>query len=105
VNKEKPRHKNGRPHWVFHAKEPTFGFGPHPQWPEGYRFVAEVDARDIDEGYGLTNNLERAWVENPEVRSVAAGLRSTSVGDVVIGPDGRGWRCEPIGWSEIPLLK
>ena len=41
MNKEKPRHGNGRPHQVFHAKKPTFGFGQHPRWPEGYRLVAK----------------------------------------------------------------
>jgi len=105
VNKEQPRHGNGRPHRVFHAKEPTFGFGPHPRWPEGYRLVAEVDAKGLEEVFGLTNDLGHGWTLNPGVRGLVPRQRSTSVGDVVVGPDGRIWRCEPIGWSEIQLLK
>jgi len=101
VDKAKQRQPNGGPHLVFHAKKPTFGEFPHPRWPEGYRCVAVVQTTDLEKVFRLTNHHEEDWTSNPGVCCPDPRQRSTSVGDVVVGPDGRMWRCEDFGWSEV----
>jgi hypothetical protein len=88
---------------VYHAIEPTFGFGPIPAWPDEYVMVAEVDSDEPDAVYELTNTTNHLWWENLGVHPafVGEGVRSTSVGDVLIMPDGKILQCADIGWDNI----
>jgi len=83
---------------LFQARKPNFGLGPHPQWPEAFRQVAEVEVEDLEEVFEATNGEPM----HPQVRWLVPDWRTTSVGDVVVGPDGRAHRCEMIAWSDIP---
>lgn len=54
--------------------------------------------------FRLTNSIDTAWYENPEVRALVGPTRSTSVGDVVVLSDetgSRAFRCDPVGWAQI----
>ena len=99
---------------VYHATDPTFGFGDDPAWPGSYERVAEVDVPDAryERAYELTNTIEKVWWENegvqPDFDSPAfveikgvKGARSTSVGDVLVLSDGRVLRCASFGWDEV----
>jgi hypothetical protein len=84
---------------VHYADEPNFGTGAHPQFPEAYTHVANVDTATIDEVFRLMQNLGYAWWENKWVDCLKQD-RSMSVGDVVVCDAGT-FRCEMIGWAEI----
>lgn len=87
---------------VYHAKEPTFGFGEVPVYPEGYKAIAVIDSPDLKETFRITNHIEENWEKNPEVLEILIpNNRSTSVGDVMVGNDGKVFRCEMVGWKEI----
>jgi len=87
---------------VYHAIEPTFGFGDTPKFPEAYDKVAVLEADELKDTFRITNHIEGSWTKNPEVREICKpNPRSTSVGDVVIGGDGKTFRCEMTGWKEI----
>lgn len=64
--------------------------------------VAIVEAENIDEVYRLTNHIDRAWQENPEVVWGRKLARSTSVGDVILdyGKD-EAWVCDRVGWTKV----
>ena len=66
MDKGKPRHRNGRPHRVFHAKEPTFGVGGHPEWREGYRLALNL-TRDQ---FGTESDADRAQIFGETASSV-----------------------------------
>ena len=87
---------------VFHAKRPTFGFGPAGNFPDDFNHVAEVDLPDEAhaEVFRLTNHIDRPWWENAGVTLVAQS-RSTSVGDMIRLSDGRILLCKSFGWSEV----
>src|SRR5690242_20026891 len=93
--------RNVRLYDVYHAINPTFTLGPPRKWPHEYRLVARVEAEDLEQAFDLTNNVEGPWTKNPGVRAVSHGLRSTSVGDVVLAPDGVPYRCESCGWRRV----
>jgi len=86
---------------VFHAVNPTFGFGETPQWPEGYRQVAETETDELGKVFELTNTIDSDWWLNEGVKSLVGPCRSSSVGDVVVTSDGKTWRCEMVGWEEL----
>ena len=66
--------------------------------------VANVDIPDEECGdaFRLTNHIDSAWQDNPEVESLTDKPRSTSVGDVIELSDGRMMICRSIGWDEYP---
>ena len=83
---------------VFHAKEVLdahgnvikiagrFGFEP-TTFPDDFRHVADVAAREMGMVFELTNHIDHNWTENDGV-TLARGIdprrtRSTSVGDIV----------------------
>lgn len=70
-----------------------------------YRLVAYVRCDTLDDAFRLTNHIDRPWYEHTEVAPVyTVGLRSTSVGDIVVDNDGRAHLCCRIGWAEIAEL-
>jgi hypothetical protein len=89
---------------VFHAVDPTFGWGDEdPKWPDEYSLVATVDSDDVDKVYELTNTIDSYWWKNAGVTPefIGEGCRSTSVGDVIKMTDNKLFRCESIGWKEL----
>ena len=75
-------------------------------FPNDYQLVATVVCDQMGRVFELTNHIDQPWTENPEV-TVAAGvnprsLRSTSVGDVVAGPEGA-FVIAPIGLQPLPM--
>ena len=88
---------------VYHAKEPNFGMGDHPEFNnDNYDLVAEVEVAGnaYGEAFRLTNHIDKDWWANPEVTCIKRS-RSTSVGDVIVDDDGVRRRCEMIGWTEF----
>jgi hypothetical protein len=70
-------------------------------WPERYRLVATVRTDQLDEAFRKTNTVEQDWWTNPGVTPVVwVPLRSTSVGDVIVGGDGS-YLCCAVGWKKI----
>ena len=55
-------------------------------WPEEYQMVATVAAESVEQAYAKTQHIDHAWWENPGVELLEKS-RSTSVSDVIIGPD------------------
>lgn len=47
------------------------------------RFVAEVQTDDLEEAYRLTQNIDRPWSQNANVKAEHRENRSTSIGDVL----------------------
>lgn len=88
-------------HQLFHATKPTIPAISAPSWPADYRLVAEVEAPSIEAVFRLTNSHDRHWSLRPGVACFAPNARSTSVGDVVVTPGGRVFRCESRGWQEL----
>lgn len=88
---------------VYHAKPDKikFGMGPRPKWPEDYEKVAVVMGINLDDAFQFTNTIDHPWQENKCVKWYRSEWeRSTSVDDVVV-KDGKAFRCEMAGWSEI----
>lgn len=50
-----------------------------------------------------TQNIDAGWAQAPDAEVSAFGVaqRSTSVGDVVVDPQGRAHLCANVGWTEI----
>ena len=82
---------------VYHANNPTFGFGDEdkqPKFPREFTHVADVDVEIsvsddvatisgvLQDAFRLTNNIEQDWVYNEEVTTFTYDNRSSSVGDV-----------------------
>lgn len=85
---------------IYHAKNPTFGIGGHPEFnEENFELVAEVFGKSLSDAFRLTNNIDKPWSKNKGVKVIKES-RSTSVGDVVkLGNELH--RCEMAGWSKI----
>ena len=69
-----------------------------------YTHVADVEA-PLEQVFALTNHIDHAWTENPQVvwHATTAPLRSTSVGDVILSYEsGLAWLILPIGLQELP---
>jgi hypothetical protein len=87
---------------VYHAINMWHGFGPAPEWPRDYKFVAAIPTSDVEEAFDLTNHVHGAWQDNPAifVHENGRNARSTSMGDVVATLEGV-YRCEAVGWTKI----
>lgn len=57
----------------------------------------------LERAYMLTNSIDAAWYTSDEVEYIGPekSCRSTSVGDMVRFENGKKFKCEPAGWSEI----
>ena len=57
----------------------------------------------LERAYMLTNSIDAAWYTSDEVEYIGPekACRSTSVGDMVRFENGKKFKCEPAGWSEI----
>ena len=96
---------------VEHAIHPNFGEDdkPEPRYPQDYRIVALVDVPEGTEPCAyigmvhiLTNHIDWEWWKNEGVTLIGEPKqRSTSIGDVVMLPDGRKFKCVRVGWEKI----
>ena len=57
----------------------------------------------LERAYMLTNSIDAAWYTSDEVEYIGPekACRSTSVGDMVRFENGKKFKCEPAGWSEV----
>ena len=84
---------------VYHAKQPTFGFGEPQEFSDAnFDLVAEVVCPGLEDVFYLTNHVDHAWWENEGVTCIKQS-RSTSVGDVVVAEDDTRFLCRGTGWG------
>ena len=88
---------------VFHSSHevPQNLENPFAQCPGGYQLVAAVATENLEAAFHLTNHLEQAWQLNDGVIAYVDCCRSTSVGDVMVTPDGKAHLCLMTGWREL----
>ena len=92
---------------VFHALHPNFmgsemrDLAKPPPWPSDFRQVALVGTESLDTAYAWTNHIGKSWTENPLVKVLADRVRSSSVGDVFVTPDGKAHRVDSCGFIEV----
>jgi hypothetical protein len=82
---------------------PEFSDGYVPV-KENYKEVAQVLSESLGDVFRITNHINVAWWENPEVLWHEES-RSTSVGDLVEDEDGQLWLCCGVGWSKVEWSK
>ena len=100
---------------VYHDRNPTFGLEEiagelpdlglkekqkRPVDPKRFELVAYVRIDSVDEAYRLTNSIDCPWWENDGVKAIKQA-RSTSVGDIIVSPDGVAFLCKVMGWEEL----
>ena len=88
---------------VYHLNERPRGMVTPPRFTNStYTLTAIVEATDLDEVFRLTNSIDSFWGANPEVKwHLGPECRSTSVGDVVLDENAKGFLCESIGWKKF----
>ena len=83
---------------VYHEQDYNPGLTRERVFPRDYILVAEVETNSLDVAFERTNTINRVWHENEGV-TVHQVTRSTSVGDVVVLPNGKAHLCRVIGWK------
>ncbi len=73
---------------------------PKLKWPEAYHLVASVEAETHDEACAKTQHIDCEWWKNHGVE-LFANSRSTSVSDIIIGPDRHVWVVMPVGFTDL----
>ena len=82
----------------------------HSAYEDSPRTVALVNVEKtlatkekMERAYMLTNSIDAAWYTSDEVEYIGPekACRSTSVGDMVRLENGKKFKCEPAGWSEV----
>jgi len=93
-----------RPTLVYHVVRPRFRSPDNPfaPIPAAFELVAEIETDDLEEAFRLTNSEEQEWWFNDRVFARTDPCRSTSVGDVIVLPDGEAfivnsWGYRPLG--------
>ena len=90
---------------VYHKKEMMFRYNEADATTvydsDLYDWVADVRARNIDDVFRVTNHIDEAWWENPEIFEYKES-RSTSIGDVIFDvAAGTYHLCMPAGWKKV----
>ena len=87
---------------VWQSTDPRFStgilVGAVRMWPFDYRQVYLVESTDLEEIFFLTNQQEDGRVE-----SLVEDVRSTSIDDIVILPDGTVFWLGLDGWEELQV--
>ena len=100
--------------WPESRINQMLGGWPPSRFPEDYVHVANVQANGLREAVGLTtdkgNILEGnaiPWEKNPGVEALPTILqhRDSDKGDVIVDPQGKAYRVEHQGFSEISVGK
>ena len=57
----------------------------------------------LEKAFMLTNSIDAAWYTSDEVEYIGPekSCRSTSVGDMIRFENGKKFKCDPAGWSEV----
>ena len=77
-----------------------------------YRPVADIlGVKDLEDGWRLTNTIERPWWQNAEVTprfkpgpEVGGRCRSSMVGDVILNDDGEWFVVCGAGFRPLPVM-
>ena|SRR6266571_4777767 len=92
---------------VYHANDLRAMIAPQAtHWftdrSRHYTHVADVEA-PLGQVFALTNHIDHSWTSNPQVVwHTTAGVRSTSVGDVVVSLESsHAWLVMPAGLQEL----
>ena len=85
---------------VHYAKDPLLR-GRLWEFPDEYDEIASIREVDLEEIFRVFNTLDGYM--DPRVIDLAKTVRSMSIGDVVVKPDGSTWRCIDWGWKPIHL--
>jgi hypothetical protein len=89
---------------IWHANNPTFGFGEQPKFPEEYTKVSLVEADSVADTFRITNHIDSDWRMNDEViESYKDRVRSTSIGDIVEDEDDDFYLCASVGWEKMDV--
>jgi len=93
---------------VYHRTTPTFrdlDAAARAAFPQGFTLVAAVNADAPGHVFQLTNHIDHDWTTNAEVAipaEITGGLRSTSVGDVVVDlTTGLRYAVDGMGFTEF----
>ena len=88
---------------VYHATKPNFRSNGNLSKRSGIRFqlVADVETDDLNLAFRLTNDVGWNWWLNPEVSAYVKPCRSTSVGDVIVLPNGEAYVVLACGFGRI----
>ena len=82
----------------------------HAAYEDSPRTVAFVNVektlttkKKLEKAFMLTNTIDTAWYTSDEVEYIGPekACRSTSVGDMVRLENGKKFKCEMAGWSEV----
>ena len=82
----------------------------HTAYEDSPRTVALVNVdkswsvkKKLEKAFMLTNSVEDAWYTSDNVEYIGPekSCRSTSVGDMVRFDNGKKFKCESSGWSEV----
>lgn len=89
---------------VYHSEQPAFmgnDASSLAEFPRGFTHVANVQAKNLDEVFELTNHIDSNWTANPGVELMpgVSRARSTSVGDIVVSEVDHRFTCEMVGWK------
>lgn len=75
------------------------------RFPLDYTKMATVEAFDMEDVYRITQNQTTNWqVYATQLFVPGTGARSTSVGDVIVDPNGVAWRIASLGFERIDPL-
>ena len=88
---------------VYHVTTPNFrSNGNLSKHASGkFELVADVDTDDLNLAFRLTNDVGWNWWLNPEVSAYVKPCRSTSVGDVIVLPDGEAYVVLAAGFERL----
>ena len=82
----------------------------HSAYEDSPRTVAFVNVektlttkKKLEKAFMLTNTIDAAWYTSDEVAYIGPdkACRSTSVGDMIRLENGKKFKCENTGWSEV----
>lgn len=97
--------------WPESRINQLLGGWPPPPFPEAYIHAANVQANGLREVFCLTTDMgsflqgnQIAWEDNPGVENLGhprIKQRDTSIGDVIVDPQGKAYRLERECFREI----
>ena len=62
----------------------------------------QLEDKEYERAFELTNHIDHAWQDNPQVEALTDSARSTSVGDVIRLKSGLWMVCRAVGWDVYP---
>jgi hypothetical protein len=74
---------------VWQKKKMAFDEDDLGEFPQDFVLVAKVQTDDLDVAFEKTNTINKYWWENEGVEALVTKTRSTSVGDVMVDPEGK----------------